>query len=76
VEFALADYGLSIDRAHIRISCTPNPQHCLTRRGFVTVTVQDSVSLPLAPSFLGSGPLSIPVRAASTEQVSRFWTAG
>lgn len=77
VDFALADYGLSSQQATVRITCRPNPTHCLTRRGFVTVTVDASVPLPLAPPVLGSaGPLAVPLSATATQQVSRFWGAG
>lgn len=74
VEFALADYGLDAADADVSISCAPHPDDCLTRLGFVTVTVGVSVTLPLVPAVLSvSVPLSIPLRATATEQVSRFW---
>jgi Flp pilus assembly protein TadG len=77
VDFALEDFGLDSAASTVTISCRPNPAACLTRRGFVTVTVTASVSLPLVPSALPfSAPLSVPLSATSTEQVSRFWGAG
>jgi Flp pilus assembly protein TadG len=77
VDFALDDFGLRSAAATVKISCRPNPAVCLTRRGFVTVTVTASVALPLVPTALPfSGPLSVPLTATSTEQVSRFWGAG
>jgi hypothetical protein len=77
VEFALADHGVDPDSASIVVTCRPNPGACLTRRGFVTVTVDFSVPLPLAPAVLTGGfPLSIPVHATATQQVSRFWGSG
>lgn len=77
VEFALADYGLKPGQATVQISCVPNPTECLTRRGFVTVTVSASVALPLTPTALGGGPaLAVPLSATATQQVSRFWGAG
>lgn len=77
VEFALDDFGLRKADSTVSISCRPNPAVCLTRRGFVTVTVTASVPLPLVPNVLAlKTPLSIPMRATSTEQVSRFWGAG
>ncbi|HEX4401465.1 MAG TPA: hypothetical protein VHZ98_09075 [Galbitalea sp.] len=77
VDIALDEFGLRSDASTVKISCRPNPAACLTRRGFVTVTVTTSVSLPLVPSALPfAAPLSIPLSATSTEQVSRFWGAG
>lgn len=77
VDFALADFGVSASGATIRITCSPRPGTCLTRRGFVTVTVAARVSLPLSPPATHvKSPLSIPLTATSTEQVSRFWGAG
>jgi Flp pilus assembly protein TadG len=77
IDFALDDFGVSSSGSTVKISCRPNPTVCLTRRGFVTVTVTASVPLPLVPSALPfSAPLSVPLSATSTEQVSRFWDAG
>lgn len=75
--FALADHGVEPGSASIAVSCRPNPGNCLTRRGLVTVSVDLAVPLPLAPAVLTGGfPLSIPLHATSTQQVSRFWGAG
>ena len=77
VAFALADHGLDPGAARISVECSPNPDSCLTRRGFVEVSVSLEVALPLAPPFLeGAFPLSVPVSAGATQQVSRFWGAG
>jgi Flp pilus assembly protein TadG len=77
VSFALGDFGIQNSTASVKISCRPHPAKCLTRRGFVTVTVTTSVALSLVPSVLAlRTPLSIPLSATSTEQVSRFWGAG
>lgn len=74
VAFALADYGVDSDDVTVSVSCTPEPDRCLTRRGFVTVTVQSRVPLPLVPSVLDlDGPLSVPLSGEATQQVSRFW---
>ena len=74
IEFALADYGLESAPVDVSVSCTESP--CLTRRGFVTVTVATSVPLPLVPPVLTlDTPLSIPVSSTATQQVSRFWGA-
>lgn len=77
VQFALADHGVDPGAADIAVTCTPKPSACLTRRGFVTVTVDFSVPLPFAPpALVGDFPLSIPLHATATQQVSRFWGAG
>ena len=77
VNFALHDFGLGSVPTAVKISCRPNPAACLTRRGFVTVTVTASVPLPLLPNVLSlKTPLAVPMSATSTEQVSRFWGAG
>ena len=77
MQFALADYGLALDDATVSISCTPNPANCLTRQGFVTVSVSTAVSLPLIPPVLQlTLPLAVPLGATATQQVSRFWGSG
>lgn len=74
VEFALADHGLDTADVAVAVSCTESP--CLTRRGFVTITVSTTVALPLVPPILDiDAPLSIPVSSTATQQVSRFWGA-
>ncbi|MCW4386592.1 hypothetical protein OH146_12490 [Salinibacterium sp. SYSU T00001] len=73
VAFALADHGLDPSAGSIRISCSPNPADCLTRLGIVTVTVETQIAMPLVPAALAvDTPLSIPVRATASQQVSRF----
>ena len=73
VEFALADYGLDGADVDMRVSCSPNPGACLTRRGFVTVEVSTHATLPLVPPVLDLDVgLSLPVSSTATQQVSRF----
>lgn len=74
IQVTLADYGLDADDARVAISCRPNPADCLTRRGYVTVTITTTVPLPLMPPVLQLHlPPGIPVQSVATEQVSRFW---
>jgi hypothetical protein len=74
IEVTLADYGVDAGDASVVISCRPHPTACLTRRGFVTITIGVVVPLPLAPPVLDLGlPAGLPVSATATEQVSRFW---
>lgn len=76
VAFAMSDHGIR-QAAVIGVTCRPRPAACLTRRGFVTVTIDLTVPLPFAPPVLGGGfPLSIPLHATATQQVSRFWGSG
>ena len=77
IEFALADHGVDPESAMVTISCSPVAANCLTRQGFVTVSVALTVPLPLVPPVLsGNFPIAVPLRATATEQVSRFWGAG
>jgi hypothetical protein len=77
IEFALADYGISTETVAVSVTCAPNPSHCLTRQGFVTISVAISVPLPLIPPVLDlQVPLSVPLEATATQQVSRFWGSG
>lgn len=75
IEFALADYGIDAGQATVGIRCTPDPAHCLTRRGIVTVDVGISIPLPLVPPGLTLDiPVAVPLEASATQQVSRFWS--
>lgn len=75
VEVALEDYGLDATGTSVGISCRPRASACLTRRGFVTVTIRLVAPLPLAPPVIDTGlPAGLPVVATATEQVSRFWS--
>jgi len=77
VQFALADHGIDPESATITVTCSPDPDSCLTRRGYVTVSIDLAVPLPLAPPVLqGTFPLQVPLRSQATQQVSRFWGAG
>lgn len=74
VQFALADYGLENAASEFHVRCSPHTSDCLARRAMVTVSVRLSVTLPLVPDVLDlSAPLSVPLEASATQQVSRFW---
>jgi len=74
IRVTLADYGVDAHDAKVAITCRPNPADCLTRRGYVTVTITTTVPLPLMPAVLQLHlPAGIPVQSVATEQVSRFW---
>jgi hypothetical protein len=73
IAVTLADYGLDAADARVVITCRPNPADCLTRRGFVTVTIATVAPLPLFPAVLETGiPPGVPIDSVATEQVSRF----
>lgn len=75
IEFALADYGIEAGEAAVDIRCAPDPAHCLTRRGLVTIDVGISIPLPLVPPVLSLEiPIAVPLEATATQQVSRFWS--
>ncbi|MEO7349099.1 MAG: hypothetical protein ABIW32_04480 [Terrimesophilobacter sp.] len=77
IRFALADADLDGIAPTVRVTCSPDPDECLTRLGTVTITVSLTVPLPLVPPFLSVDvPLGLPMEATATEQVSRFWGAG
>ncbi|CAN5497219.1 hypothetical protein BH10ACT7_BH10ACT7_32660 [soil metagenome] len=77
IAFALADHGVDPDSAEVALTCTPDPDRCLARRGFVTVTIDVIVPLPFAPPVLAAAfPLAVPLRATATQQVSRFAGSG
>ncbi len=77
IRFALADAGLDGVEPTVSVRCSPDPAHCLTRLGTVTITVSLTVPLPLVPPFLSLDvPVGIPMEATAAEQVSRFWGAG
>jgi hypothetical protein len=73
IAVTLADYGLDAADAKVVINCRPNPADCLTRRGFVTVTITMVAQLPLFPAVLETDiPPGVPIDSVATEQVSRF----
>lgn len=75
LDLALDDHGVDGEPA-LSILCAPRPDVCHTRSGWVTVDVAVDVPLPLVPPVLELRvPLSVPIEATATQQVSRFWGA-
>ena len=75
IRFALADAGLDELEPRVTVTCTPDPDACLTRLGTVRFAVAVTVPLPLVPPVLDLDvPLGVPLQATATEQVSRFWS--
>jgi Flp pilus assembly protein TadG len=70
---ASTDAGLAPDAVRVSILCAPDPSACDTARGTVTVQVDATVPLPLAPPFLGLDVgLGVPVSARAVQPVSAF----
>lgn len=77
IALALDDHGVAAETATVTVTCAPDPADCLAIRGFVTISIEVLVPLPLLPAVLpGNIPLAVPVQAAATQQVSRFGGAG
>lgn len=73
VTIALADYGVDDRSVRVRVECAPAPHDCLTRRGFVTVTVATTVVMPGIPAVIElDTPAGVRLSSSATEQVSRF----
>jgi len=73
IEITLTDYGIDPETARVEVTCSPQPSNCLARRGFVTVSIEVIVALPLAPEAVrGESLLAVPLDASATHQVSRF----
>lgn len=68
---AMADAGLANDAVRVAIACAPVAAACDTPRGTVTVTVDATVPLPLAPPGVAVG-LAVPVSAHAVQPVSAF----
>ena len=70
---ATIDAGLPADAVRVAVDCAPDPGACDTARGTVTVRVDATVPLPLAPPFLGlDAGLGIPISASAMQPVSAF----
>ncbi|KQW07682.1 hypothetical protein ASC66_01395 [Leifsonia sp. Root4] len=72
----LDDYGLTQDESELVVDCSAGGA-CLVRGETVTVHVRISVSLPFVPDVLElQNRASVPMTAASTQRVSKFWGGG
>ena len=73
IRVAMADAGLSPDAVRVAIACSPEPDACDTPRGVVTVQVDATVPLPLAPPVLDLDVgFGVPVSARAMQPVSAF----
>lgn len=72
----LDDYGLTQDESELVVDCSAGDA-CLVRGETVTVHVRISVGLPFVPDVLElQNRASVPMTAASTQRVSKFWGGG
>ncbi|KAA6433006.1 hypothetical protein FQ330_08595 [Agrococcus sediminis] len=73
IRVALADAGLEPAAAEVAISCAPAAGDCQTPRGTVSVQVDATVPLPLAPPVLALDVgMGVPVSALASQPVSAF----
>lgn len=61
---ALRDHDIPPDQVQLRVSCTPQPDNCLTPGSVVRVDLSHQVRLPLAPTALGGGAPSFRVESS------------
>lgn len=70
---AMTDAGFGPDAVRVSIDCSPVPTRCDTRSGTVTVQLDATVPLPLAPPVLALDVgLGVPVSARAMQPVSAF----
>lgn len=73
IRVAIADAGIVPEAVSVAVDCAPQPAVCTTRRGTVTVRVDATVPLPLAPPVLQLDVgVGVPVSALATQPVSAF----
>lgn len=73
MQVAIVDAGLAPESVRVAISCSPDPDACGTPRGTVTVQVDATVPLPLAPPVLDLDVgLGVPISARAMQPVSAF----
>jgi hypothetical protein len=72
---AMHDQGLPLPAGGVHVVCSASP--CLSPGATVTVEIDDTVSLPLAPATLGGHPVgAIAVHGRHVEVVDRFRVTG
>lgn len=70
--FELVEGQLDPTQTSTTITCAPNHEECFTRDGYVTITVDVAVPIPLSPPIVDGTPASVNVSGSSTQAVSRF----
>jgi Flp pilus assembly protein TadG len=69
---ALEDQGASPSRATTQLTCTPDPDNCLSPGSVIHVRLVYPVSLPLMPSALGGNTPSIRVESQHSVPYGSF----
>lgn len=70
---AITDAGIAPEALRAAIDCAPEPARCDTRGGSVTVQLEATVPLPLAPPGLALDVgLGVPIAARAVQPVSAF----
>lgn len=71
-EVALKDQGIEPGGVAVRISCTPDPERCLSPGAVISVAVRTSQPLPFIPSALGGSRPAVTVNGTHTEPYGTF----
>jgi hypothetical protein len=69
---ALADQGIDAGRMEMSVSCSPDPERCLSSGSTVTVVVTVQQPLPLVPSVLGGNAPTIRLTSTHVEPYGTF----
>jgi Flp pilus assembly protein TadG len=69
---ALADQGIHSDRSDVSVSCSPDPDRCLSSGSTVTVVVTVQQPLPLVPSVLGGNAPTIRLTSTHVQPYGTF----
>ena len=69
---ALADQGIDAGRMDLSVSCSPDPERCLSSGSTVTVVVTVQQPLPLVPSMLGDNAPTIRLTSTHVEPYGTF----
>jgi Flp pilus assembly protein TadG len=69
---AFGDQGIDTADFTLRISCDPDPQHCLTPGSVVAAEVRSAADLPLMPAVLGGDTPRIAVEAVHRSPYGTF----
>lgn len=71
-EVALKDQGIDPADVAVRVTCTPDPDRCLSPGAVISVAVHTSQPLPLVPSALGGARPAVQVNSTHTEPYGTF----
>ena len=69
---ALVDQGIDVERSALTVSCSPDPDRCLSPGSVITVSVTVQQPLPIAPAVFGSAAPTIRVASTHVEPYGTF----